>query len=142
MQSYCDFTMKEIDQASLSRAKKHILERYPEHIEFLAQLPLYHEDRQHIYVHAGLNPAYTEWREQPEGDFMYIKNDFICWPTKAQKTVIFGHTQAKDIHGSSDVWFGEDKIGIDGGCAFGNQLNALIYENKRYTTCEVKWDEA
>jgi len=37
----------------------------------------------------------------------------------------YSHTKTIDIHGSPDVWYGEGKIGIDGGCAFGYQLNCL-----------------
>lgn len=35
-------------------------------------------------------------------------------------------------------WFHEDKIGIDGGCVYGMQLNALIYEAGSYVAREVK----
>ncbi len=62
---------------------------------------------------------------QPKSDFLYIKEEFIKNPTNVAKIVIFGHTQTSDIHGSSDVWFGDGKIGIDGGCAYGKQLNCL-----------------
>ncbi|MNQ97777.1 hypothetical protein D3C85_1134390 [compost metagenome] len=54
------------------------------------------------------------------------------------KPVVFGHTTTKDIHGKSDVWFDTDKIGIDGGCAYGLQLNLLeIKGNNQYKTYSV-----
>jgi serine/threonine protein phosphatase 1 len=139
IQSYCDFIGNEITNEQLQEARVYIELHYNPHTEFLNSLPFYHEDEHHIYVHAGLNPHYLNWRDQPSHDFMYIKNDFIRFKTRADKKVIFGHTRAMEIHGIPDVWFHEDKIGIDGGCAYGLQLNALIYENGTYVTRMVKF---
>lgn len=38
----------------------------------------------------------------------------------------------------SDIWFGRGKIGIDGGCAYGMQLNCLICDEGIYTTASIK----
>ena len=65
---------------------------------------------------------------------MYIKDDFLHLSTRVEKKVIFGHTRTIELHGSSDIWFGGDKIGIDGGCAYGEQLNALILQQGVYST--------
>ncbi|BBH22334.1 hypothetical protein Back11_36790 [Paenibacillus baekrokdamisoli] len=92
--------------------------------------PFFHEDSHHIYVHAGLNPQYENWKEQTKHEFMYIKEPFLNHPTTVDKIVVFGHTKAMDIHGKADVWFGGDKIGIDGGCAYGLQLNCLEIRGK------------
>jgi serine/threonine protein phosphatase 1 len=139
LQSYFDFIGSEITDELLQEARLYIEQHYDSHIEFLNNLPFFHEDEHHIYVHAGLNPHYLNWKEQPSHDFMYIKNDFIRSKTRVDKKVIFGHTRAVEIHGTSDIWFHEDKIGIDGGCAYGMQLNALIYENGTYVTRMVKF---
>ena len=69
---------------------------------------------------------------------MYIKDEFIRSNFEINKKVIFGHTRTIDIHGVPDIWFSEDKIGIDGGCAYGMQLNCLIFQNGIYTTAQVK----
>lgn len=139
VQSYCEYIGDEISNEQLQDARLYIEQHYHAHIEFLDSLPLYHEDEYHIYVHAGLNPHYLNWREQPAYDFMYIKNEFIRSKTRVDKKVVFGHTRAVEIHGSSDIWFQEDKIGIDGGCAYGLQLNALIYEAGSYVAREIKF---
>lgn len=132
LQSYCGITDITLTDEIIDRSKKHIEDKYADHLDFLDQLPLYHEDEHHIYVHAGLNPLIADWREQSDHDFMYIKGDFYNNPTNVAKKVIFGHTKTADIHSSADVWFSEDKIGIDGGCSYGMQLNALIYHNGNY----------
>ncbi|MEK3828527.1 metallophosphoesterase [Paenibacillus sp. FSL K6-1558] len=138
LESYCPM-INEMSDEVLEEAIKIITANYSHHIEFLSRLPLYHEDEYHIYVHAGLNPDYNDWRQQPEHDFMYIKNKFIKHTfTNVSKKIVFGHTKTIDIHGSAEVWFAEDKIGIDGGCAFGKQLNALIYQNGTYLVENVQ----
>ncbi|MFB9327556.1 metallophosphoesterase family protein [Paenibacillus aurantiacus] len=104
---------------------RYIRERYAEDIRFLKDLPMYYEDEHFIYVHAGLNPSYANWKLQPARDFLYIREPFHEAAPKGAKTVVFGHTKTVELHGSPDVWFGSGKIGIDGGCAFGYQLNGV-----------------
>jgi serine/threonine protein phosphatase 1 len=113
------------NEANWRDAREYIMKEYRHHITFLGNLPFYHEDEQYIYVHAGLNPEYVNWKEQPTEDFMWIRDKFIGQATSVRKTVVFGHTTTMVIHESADIWFGEDKIGIDGGCSFGRQLNCL-----------------
>ncbi|MBW7476968.1 serine/threonine protein phosphatase [Paenibacillus oenotherae] len=135
--SYLGLDCEEADvgKEMLAQARTAIMEKYSHHIDFLANLPLYDEDAGHIYVHAGLNPAFRQWKDQPPHDFMYIKDNFYRHPTVVEKTVVFGHTKAMDIHNSAEIWFGNGKIAIDGGCAYGMQLNALeIDVNGTYRT--------
>ncbi|MFC4100793.1 metallophosphoesterase family protein [Paenibacillus xanthanilyticus] len=104
---------------------RYIREHYAEDLRFLKDLPMYYEDEAFIYVHAGLNPAYADWKLQPARDFLYIRESFYGGNARYGKTVIFGHTKTVELHGSPEVWFGPGKIGIDGGCALGYQLNGI-----------------
>lgn len=133
LQSYCDIKQVISDEI-LNQARETIKSSFAHHIDFLSKLPLYHEDHHHIYVHAGLNPNFIDWKNQPEYDFMYIKDEFIRNTFNLNKRIIFGHTRTIDIHGTSDIWFSEDKIAIDGGCAYGMQLNGLIFQEGAYMT--------
>jgi serine/threonine protein phosphatase 1 len=141
IQSYCDMSYTEYDfkdKNRLEKIKNTMRTNYRDHFIFLDSLPLYYEDKTHIYVHAGLNPFYKNWRDQPEKDFIWIREAFVNQPTEVDKMVIFGHTKTIDIHGSANIWFGGDKIGIDGGCAYGLQLNCLeIKDNEAYVTYSV-----
>ncbi|WP_339286491.1 metallophosphoesterase family protein [Paenibacillus sp. FSL R5-0486] len=140
LQSYCN-VKGEISDGMLEHARESIKIDYGHHIDFLSELPLYHEDEAHIYVHAGLNPNYIEWRKQSDHDFMYMRDEFIRHTfTNLHRNIIFGHTKTIDIHGTANIWFGEDKIGIDGGCAYGMQLNGLIYQNGSYVTSDSKFN--
>jgi serine/threonine protein phosphatase 1 len=136
--SYHESVSKEMNVERLQEVRQHIASNYEHHIEFLNNLPYYYEDDNHIYVHAGINPHYANWKEQPKHDFMYIKNEFILAKTRLSKKVVFGHTRAMEIHGKSEIWFHDDKIGIDGGCAYGLQLNCLIYEEGNYSTRSIR----
>lgn len=127
----------EVTESSRAEARRIMEAEYASHLDFLEGLPLYAEDDRHIYVHAGLRPGLSDWTLQSEHDLMYIKDEFYLHPTTVDKTVIFGHTIATKLHGTPDVWFGEDKIGIDGGCSIGLQLNALLYEDGVYDTVAV-----
>ncbi|WP_227013978.1 metallophosphoesterase family protein [Paenibacillus psychroresistens] len=126
--SYCQskYSLADILKPGvLEQAKALIRKNYRAHIQFIDSLPLYYEDDYHIYVHAGLNPFYKTWKEQPERDFIWIRDAFVRQPTVVDKMVVFGHSKTVDIQGTGDIWFGGDKIGIDGGCAYGLQLNCL-----------------
>lgn len=128
LQSYIQFAGTEITDEVILQAQETIGLEYGHHIDFLSRLPLYYEDNAHIYVHAGLNPKYPNWKDQPAHDFMYIKSEFYSKPTNVGKKVVFGHSRTEELHQKPDIWFSGDKIGIDGGCAYGMQLNALIVE--------------
>lgn len=111
---------------------------YKNQLQFLEQLPLNYETENHIFVHAGLDPAYKDWKEQPARNYMNISDDFYEHPTLLDKIVVFGHTKTRVLQNSNDVWFGGDKIGIDGGYAYGYQLNCLIIQsNSQYETVYI-----
>lgn len=122
-------------------AKKFIRNHCSDHIEFLKTLKLHHEDENHIYVHAGLHPMYENWKEQPRENFIWIRDIFINNLTTVNKKVVFGHTPVINLHGKSDIWFSEDKIGIDGACAYGYQLNCLEITDYGYRTYSVSKGE-
>jgi Predicted phosphohydrolases len=129
------------DWDTYDRAKKFIISNYNHHVNFLEKLPLYHEDDDHIFVHAGINPFYgEEWKEkQSEEDFIWIRDIFYRNETQVNKTVVFGHTPTRNLHNSYDIWFDErrDKIGLDGACAYGGQLNCLEISNEGYKNYSV-----
>ncbi|MWC30992.1 metallophosphoesterase family protein [Paenibacillus sp. MMS18-CY102] len=111
----------------LRELQERIPSEFQHHLDFIADMPYYLEDNSYIYVHAGIHPDYKhDWQNQPHREFLYVKDPFISQPTGLAKPVVFGHTKTADIHGKPDIWFNEDKIGIDGGCAYGYQLNALV----------------
>lgn len=140
IQSYCGldwFDPNGFDYQRYQEAKQFIRKHYKHHIDFLKSLPVYHEDDKYIYVHAGLNPFYSDkWRTQPTENFLWIRDEFINSPTNLDKVVIFGHTPTSyfDCEG---IWFGRDKIGVDCGCVFGYKLGCLEIGEEGYRTYYV-----
>lgn len=140
VESYCglDFIDSGIDTL---KAKKFILDNYQHHIKFLIELPYFHETDEYIFVHAGFNPLYENWRLTPHEEMIWIRDEFHHGKVQTDKTIVFGHTPCVNLHGKPDVWFSEGKIGIDGGAAYGYQLNCLEISEDGFTRHYVKTKE-
>lgn len=117
---------------------------FKHHLDFLNTRPLYYESDSHLFVHAGIDPALADWRTQRAHDFIWIRKPFYAHPvTNTDKMVVFGHTPTIDLQDSAGIWFSPhgDKIGIDGACAYGEQLNGLEITEGGYTTHFVRLGE-
>ena len=112
---------------------------YSEHVNLLSSLPYFFETDDYIFVHGGINPKQKKLKDNTPRDFLLSRWDFIQNPIETDKIVVFGHTTCKMIHGHDDIWFQTQKIGIDGGCCFGLQLNGLeITKEHHYKTYRIK----
>jgi serine/threonine protein phosphatase 1 len=145
--SYCgmDLFLEGFDWDKFDDAKILIRKYYSEHLDFLSELPYYHETETHIFVHAGVDPYKQSWKETSNEDFIWIREMFYKQPNmNTDKTVIFGHTPTLHLHNSDEIWFGEkgDKIGLDGACAYGKQLNLLEINEEGYNTYSVNKGES
>jgi len=95
----------------LDPVPRHLGEWIPEsHAAFLGSLPLFHEDEDRIYVHAGLRPG-VPLAEQTEKDMLWIRKDFLNSDWDFGKTVVHGHTPHRR---NPDVRPG--RVNIDTGC--------------------------
>ncbi len=145
MMSYCgeDFFENDFSWNNYVKAKEYIRNKYKHHLDFLSSLSLYYETKEHIFVHAGIDPTLDDWKTQKEYDFIWIRELFYNnrITNTNNKTVVFGHTSTIHLHETADIWFSPDgdKIGIDGGCAYDMQLNCLeIDEADGYRTYFVR----
>ncbi|MEH7524971.1 hypothetical protein V7149_17075, partial [Bacillus sp. JJ1503] len=110
------------------------------HIQFLLNLPYYHETKDYIFVHAGINPFISDWKTDIS-NLNWIRWDFINNPIRnVVQTIVFGHTTCRTIHNSNNIWLSDDKIGIDGACCFGGQLNCLEITEKEINQYHVSND--
>ncbi|RNF38846.1 metallophosphoesterase [Planococcus salinus] len=97
-----------------------------EHVDFINEMGYYHETDDTIFVHAGVQPGVPVQETDPSV-LIWIREEFHT-AYSGEKTVVFGHTPAFLLGGASDdnVYFGDNGIiGIDGGAAYGRQLNCL-----------------
>ncbi|MCM3132242.1 serine/threonine protein phosphatase [Paenibacillus polysaccharolyticus] len=132
----------QMDWQAYAQDKQWMRSHYEHHLHFLDELPLSYEIPGYIFVHAGINPAVADWRNhQSERDFLWIREPFYSRPTALKEIVVFGHTPVQYLQDEPGIWMDPrgDKIGIDGGCAYGAQLNLLeINEAGRLQTFFVK----
>jgi serine/threonine protein phosphatase 1 len=145
--SFCgdEWLIEGINWSEYLKCKDFIKKNHASVIWFLRNLPLYHEDESHIYVHAGLSPLYNDWdwQKQDRNNFLWIRSEFLNIDSPYSKIIVHGHTPNTKIHDKPDIYFRNGKIGIDGGCCFGSmyQLNCLVIEDGEYKTYSVKKGE-
>lgn len=99
---------------------------FKKEIHFLKTLATFIERDQFILVHAGIDIT-KAWQKEPF-ICMYSDDEFYNGPF-SDKRVFFGHTPTRMLHRRerNDIWISKqkDKVGIDGGVAYGGQLNVL-----------------
>jgi serine/threonine protein phosphatase 1 len=119
-----------------NQIRKIILDRFYSQVSFIKSLPYVEVDSNLIFVHAGVNPIHG-LKKTTKLEFLHLRDEFI-YHYNQPETVIFGHTPTRKIHNQDNVYFGKNRIiGIDGGCAFDGQLNALIIDNGMFHTMSV-----
>lgn len=101
-------------------------------IQWMKNLPLYHEDKHFVYVHAGIDPYKATMREQSDYTLLWVREPFIFNSKKYHKKVIFGHTPTANLTQEwKPVQTYADNVGIDTGCVFGGALTALIIDDDK-----------
>lgn len=97
-------------------------------VQWMRALPLYHEDENFVYVHAGID-VYKPMKKQNKNTLLWVREDFIYNPKVYHKQVIFGHTPVAFLDEDGDnkpVYTYTHNIDIDTGCVYGGALTALI----------------
>jgi serine/threonine protein phosphatase 1 len=102
----------------------------PEHIEFLSELPTWHEDEHAIYVHAGLVEAsdgtFVHPQETPEDPELLWARNRRFFNEYSGKTVVFGHTITGLVFGEREkIYLKEHLIGVDTGAYMTGMLSAI-----------------
>jgi serine/threonine protein phosphatase 1 len=90
------------------------------HAEFLASLPLTHDDGRHLFVHAGIRPG-TAIEAQTEHDLLWIRDEFLSFSDVLPRRVVHGHT----IIGDRPV-IRHNRISIDTGAYRSGILTAAV----------------
>lgn len=98
-------------------------------------LPVYFEDDNFIYVHAGFSGYWNTEADYDEDYMLWARKEFIYEGKRCRKTVIFGHTPFSNV----PFFTGGGNLCIDTGCVYGERLTAVIIEDgkiKRF--CQKK----
>lgn len=117
-------------------------EQFPNELEFLRSLPNYYEQGKHVFVHAGVNLAYEDWKNTSDIDFRWIRHLFHYGRNDTGKVFVFGHTPTRNLNPdrSHNVWISpcQTKIGIDGGAVYGGLMHGLrINEDCEYDALSI-----
>lgn len=105
----------------------YIQQHFTKELSFLENGRLYDIIGNVLLTHAGFESSSNDLADTTEEDFLWIRDHYIR-PNKTQYVNVFGHTPTRLIHKKDEIWINEDRtyIGIDGGCVFGGQLNAIL----------------
>lgn len=117
-------------------------------IDWFRSLPYWYEDDHAIYVHAGLPSTETGFLHPSEVEnpmaLLWLRDEHFFRNYRG-KRVVFGHTRTEylppELSGytpedPTDLWAGENVVGIDTGCGNGGFLTALelpalnVYESR------------
>ncbi len=98
-----------------------------DHLAFFASLDTYWEDKNYIYVHAGLQPGVKLSRQSTKW-CLWSRERFVNSEYDFGKTVVFGHSDRKTPLVTSN------KIGIDTGAVYGGNLTCLILPDREFVS--------
>ncbi|MFC1862835.1 metallophosphoesterase family protein [Thermodesulfobacteriota bacterium] len=101
-----------------------------DHVSFLKSLDTIIEFEEYYIVHAGFRPD-VDIHKQAMQDLLWIRDPFIFSDYNFGKRVIFGHTPF------SSPLVMENKIGLDTGAVYGNQLSCLELRSMKYYSTEA-----
>lgn len=106
--------------------KRNLIKEFAEEVQFLQSGLYVYQEGNLLFTHAGYNPSLPHWSNTSLHDFLWIRNHYDQH-NKTGLINVFGHTPTLFLHSDFSVWFNykKDFIGIDGGCAYGGQLNAM-----------------
>lgn len=95
-----------------------------DHANWLRQLPLFFDDGQRFFVHAGVNPDRPLDR-QDEDDLLWIRKPFLTSEKDFGRLVVHGHTPLTS--GRPDLR--ANRLNVDTGAVFGGPLTAAVFDS-------------
>jgi serine/threonine protein phosphatase 1 len=107
-----------LDRASAKRNDA----RLRSHADFLAALPLTHDDGAFLFVHGGIRPG-VPLERQSEEDLLWIRDEFLTYDGPLPRRVVHGHT----IMGDQPV-ITANRVSIDTGAYRSGILTAAVID--------------
>lgn len=128
-EQYTNTLLQVQTEDDFGKARAHIASHIPdEHLAFIRQTPLYHEDDFALYVHAGLNAGKHPCDTKPEN--LLWSRDMDFYKNYRGKPCIFGHTPTNFLPlrgrlGRHGIYICHSAIGIDTGYNLHSPLSCL-----------------
>jgi len=88
------------------------------HLDFIQKTEIFFETENYYFTHGGVMPG-VPFDEQKREVLLWIRRQFIDYPTGLDKIVVFGHSPQRR------VLITDDKIGIDTGAGYFKKLSAI-----------------
>ncbi|MGJ4899128.1 metallophosphoesterase family protein [Bradyrhizobium oligotrophicum] len=92
------------------------------HIDWIRSLPLFHDDGQRYFVHAGVHPARPLHQQRPR-DLLWIREPFLSSDTDFGRFIVHGHTPIPS--GVPDRR--SNRVNIDTGAVYGRALTSAVF---------------
>ena len=96
------------------------------HIDWIRSLPLFHDDGQRFFVHAGVNPE-RPLDQQRSRDLLWIREPFLSCDKDFGRLVVHGHTPIKS--GSPDQR--PNRLNLDTGAVYGRALTSAVFAGQQ-----------
>ncbi len=91
------------------------------HLDFLSDLPLYHQQDGLLFVHAGIRPG-VPLADQSEDDLTWIRHEFLNDRRSHPWLVVHGHTPAPRAEHRGN------RVNLDSGAGYGRPISVAVFE--------------
>lgn len=129
--SILGMSIQEVDSIAILELRERLL-AHSVVKDLMELMTWYYEFGKVLVVHAGIPIHHQEhWQRTPREKLIWERG-FHVHPNKTGKVIVSGHTPLQNIHDSTDIWVNKEKdiYMIDGGCAYGGQLNAIVMDKE------------
>ncbi len=126
LESYTDLA-GDLDQFTMTR-----------HADWMSSLPLWYEDDQRVYVHAGIRPGEAV-EDQPESILIWSRrHDFFAATRRLMGVyVVHGHTPLHDDKDYGDIEITDARTNLDTGAYKTGKLTVGVFDDRQERPIEV-----
>lgn len=96
------------------------------HINWLRDLPAYHDDGKRFFVHAGISPE-RPLNSQRRDDLLWIREPFLSSTKQYERLIVHGHTPTAGNLPDLKA----NRLSVDTGAVFGGPLTAAVFDDSR-----------
>lgn len=93
------------------------------HVEFLQNLPFFHEHEGVFFVHAGVQPGIA-LADQVEDDLLWIRKEFHDSDLDHGALIVHGHTPVE-----AATHYG-NRVNLDTGAGYGKAISVAVFEGR------------
>jgi serine/threonine protein phosphatase 1 len=97
----------------------------PEHLAWMAALPLFHDDGMRFFAHAGVRPG-RPLDQQRRADLLWIREPFLSYTGMFERLIVHGHTpvaaRVPDLRAN--------RLNLDSGAGYDGPLTAAVFDDR------------